>query len=404
MRERPRQLLEHARRARRRASRRGRCGARRRAAPAATIDAQRVRERAVVAGARAICGSASRRFCTSSPSSATRLVPTSGCERRRAPRARAPAARRRPRSCGSRRSTTARATANAAMPLSEQRDAGDDRAASTARSAPDRRGAARDGSVHDAAARRRAGVRASSTDARSPSAGLPCRVARHRRQLERAEELDLVLELDAELLARARGAPRPSARARRRSWRAPAFSMKFAWRGEICAPPIRWPRRPQASSIRPARELVLRVLEDAAERALVRRLRRLPLRLQLGDRRLDLVDRPRRRGAARRARRPGRGRSAECRYASPSSAGVSQPRAVGVDDERPLEHAGEVAAVGARVHPDAAAGRARDRAGELEAAEPGGAGAVQADRVRRAAARDEQLALDRDRGELAARA
>ena len=28
--------------------------------------------------------------------------------------------------------------------------------------------------------------------------------------------------------------------------------MKFAWRGEIWAPPIRWPFSPQASSIRPA--------------------------------------------------------------------------------------------------------------------------------------------------------
>ncbi len=33
---------------------------------------------------------------------------------------------------------------------------------------------------------------------------------------------------------------------------ASAFSMKFAWRGEICAPPIRCPRNPHASSIRPA--------------------------------------------------------------------------------------------------------------------------------------------------------
>ena len=32
----------------------------------------------------------------------------------------------------------------------------------------------------------------------------------------------------------------------------PAFSMKFACIGEICAPPIRCPFSPQASSIRPA--------------------------------------------------------------------------------------------------------------------------------------------------------
>ncbi len=61
----------------------------------------------------------------------------------------------------------------------------------------------------------------------------------------------------------------------------PAFSMKFACLGEIRAPPIAWPFSPHASSIRPGAELVLRVLEDAAERALVRRLRRLALRVQL---------------------------------------------------------------------------------------------------------------------------
>ena len=32
----------------------------------------------------------------------------------------------------------------------------------------------------------------------------------------------------------------------------PAFSMKFACIGEICAPPIRCPLSPHASSIRPA--------------------------------------------------------------------------------------------------------------------------------------------------------
>ena len=32
----------------------------------------------------------------------------------------------------------------------------------------------------------------------------------------------------------------------------PAFSMKFAWTGEIRAPPLRWPFRPHSSSIRPA--------------------------------------------------------------------------------------------------------------------------------------------------------
>src|SRR5439155_19488563 len=41
-------------------------------------------------------------------------------------------------------------------------------------------------------------------------------------------------------------------------------------------------------------ELVLRVLEHTSERALVRRLRRLAARVELGDRRADLVRRTRR--------------------------------------------------------------------------------------------------------------
>ena len=76
--------------------------------------------------------------------------------------------------------------------------------------------------------------------------------------------------------------------------RAPsAFSMKFAWRGEMSAPPMRWPLRPHASIRLPAPRSPLRVLEDAAERALVRRLCRLALREQLGRPRLDRLGRAR---------------------------------------------------------------------------------------------------------------
>src|SRR5439155_870702 len=53
------------------------------------------------------------------------------------------------------------------------------------------------------------------------------------------------------------------------------------------------------------------------------------------------------------------------------------------------------------VHPDAAADRSRDRARELEAAELGVARTVEDDRVRRAAAGADAVALDGDRGELA---
>ena len=131
---------------------------------------------------------------------------------------------------------------------------------------------------------------------------------------------------------------------------------------------------------------MLGVLEDAPEGALVRRLRGLAPRLQLGDRGLDLVRRPRREARTPRARRPRRGASSECRYSRPSSAGVRQLAPSAVDDERALEDLPPVAPVRARVHPDAAADRPRDRAGELEAAEPGGARAVEADRIRGAAA------------------
>ena len=149
----------------------------------------------------------------------------------------------------------------------------------------------------------------------------------------------------------------------------PAFSMKFACFGEICAPPIRWPLRPHASSIRPARELVLRVLEDAAERPPVRRLRRLAPRVQLAHLRLDLGRVARAQAQLGLRRRPGRaaGSSAGTRARAPP--GVSQPVPSAVATSARSSTLREVAAVGAAVHPDAAADRARDRARELEAAE-----------------------------------
>ena len=65
-------------------------------------------------------------------------------------------------------------------------------------------------------------------------------------------EDDLALELDAELLARA--APRldHQREAVGSLVAPPAFSMKFACFGEIIAPPMRWPLRPQRSSSCPA--------------------------------------------------------------------------------------------------------------------------------------------------------
>ena len=70
------------------------------------------------------------------------------------------------------------------------------------------------------------------------------------------------------------------------------------------------------------------------------------------------------------------------------------------DDERALEDRGPVRSVRAGVHPHAAARRARDRAGELEASEARRPGAVEADGVRRAAARPQEIAVDLDRREV----
>ena len=165
------------------------------------------------------------------------------------------------------------------------------------------------------------------------------------------------------------------------------------------APPIRWPFSPHASISAPGPGPVARVLEDAAERPLVGRLRRLALREQLGDLGLDRLG-----GCGSSRKRTwattSPGASPEWRYERSSSSAAERARAPAADDDRVDEHGAPVAPVGAGVHPHAAAGRARDRRGELEAAEPRVARAMQADGVRRAAACDEQLAVDLDRCEL----
>src|SRR5207248_7334803 len=129
------------------------------------------------------------------------------------------------------------------------------------------------------------------------------------------------------------------------------------------------------------------------ERAPVRRQRGLEQRLQRCNFRLDLVLGPRRQAELRAGGHLAMTqlgvavREAELR-------GIDPARALAVDDEHALENRGPVAAVGARVHPDAAADGPGDGAGELEPAEPGRARAVQADRIRGAATCDEALAVD----------
>ena len=118
----------------------------------------------------------------------------------------------------------------------------------------------------------------------------------------------------------------------------PAFSMKFACRGEIerAADPVAL--QPALLDQPPGAELAGRILEDAAERPLVRRLRRLALREQLGDRRLDRLRRARARAGSAPAPRPARARapSGGRTGRAPSAATVRVPSRV--DDDRVDQH------------------------------------------------------------------
>src|SRR5919204_2974926 len=105
-------------------------------------------------------------------------------------------------------------------------------------------------------------------------------------------------------------------------------------------------------------QLVLRVLEDAAEGALVRRLRCLSQRLELRDRGLD-----RSLGSVRQPELGARDHLAMVQ-ARPAVAQAEldwrQPApTVRIDDQRPLQDRGPVTAVGARIHPDPATDRPR---------------------------------------------
>ena len=209
--------------------------------------------------------------------------------------------------------------------------------------------------------------RESSGGCRPPASSPRARRSLQGGQLERAEEAHLVLELDAEALVD----PPPSLRHQREASALvapPAFSMKFACRSEISAPPRRYPFSPHASISRPAPG-PRRVLEDAAERALVRRLGRLPRASSSATVGLDLSGAgaeperaPRRR--PRPARAPNGGRRGRARPAERCA-----PRR-GSTTTASSEHLAPVAAVGAGVHPHAAAGRAGDRRGELDPPSP----------------------------------
>ena len=111
------------------------------------------------------------------------------------------------------------------------------------------------------------------------------------RQLDRAEERDLVLQVDTVLHAGAAArlrherdrVGRPSAAGVLDEVRVPRRDLRPAD-----------PVAPETAGFEHSAggELVIRILEDASEGPLVRRLGCLPPRLHVGDRRLDLLGRP----------------------------------------------------------------------------------------------------------------
>ena len=180
----------------------------------------------------------------------------------------------------------------------------------------------------------------------------------------------------------------------------PAFSMKFACFGEISAPPIRCPLRPHASSIAPAPSSPAGFLNTEPNVrfvvgwvALRRSTRsRTVARISVSSRGSSWYSTAATTWPWSDARVPVR--EAELGGREPA-------RSVGGRDERADHDRAPVASVGAGVHPHSPTRGARDRAGELEASECCGAGSVQADRVRRAAARHERRSLGPRLDELA---
>src|SRR5512141_586285 len=120
----------------------------------------------------------------------------------------------------------------------------------------------------------------------------PAVLPAERRQLERPQEHDLVLELDAVLL---RSAPTGLGHQRNRvrgSCAVGVLDEVRVPRGDLGAADSVSPQ-PARLEHPPRGELVVGILEDAAVRPLVRRLRGLSAGLELADRRSDLIDRPR---------------------------------------------------------------------------------------------------------------
>src|ERR1051326_6495197 len=181
-----------------------------------------------------------------------------------------------------------------------------------------------------------------------------------------AEQLDLVHELDPVLLARAPARLRDE---RERVLGAGAAGVLDEVRvlGRDLRAADAMALEPAGLEHPPRAQVVVRVLEDAPERAPVRRLCFLAPRVQLAHGRLDLLRGPRRQPQLRleddvavsEVRVP---------VGQPQLRRGPPPGAVGGPHEPPLQHLREGSALPPAVHPDAAADRPWDRARELEAA------------------------------------
>src|SRR5215204_532510 len=195
-----------------------------------------------------------------------------------------------------------------------------------------------------------------------------------RRELEAAQQAHFVLELDAELFERP---PAGLGHKRQGLGRAGVTGVLDEVRM-----PGRDLRAADAVTSQPARlehsargELVIRVLEDASEGALVRRLCGLPAGLEVGDFLFDLF-RGLRLEPELGAGDHLAGSERRTPILEPELLACAPLDALRRHDEGPLEDLRPIAPVGAGVHLHPASDRARNRAGELEASQAGRASPV----------------------------
>ena len=276
----------------------------------------------------------------------------------------------------------------------EQREPDDDRAAGRRERARSNERAAARGQHRGAGGRPLGGLPQRDS---SPRRARPLQ----RRQLERPEELHLVLELDTELLAHAParlGHHRDAVGGRRtaRVLDEVRVARRDRARRRSGGPSARTPR---SCARRPARSSGF--LNTLPKVRLFVGCVALRCASSSAALRLDRLRRARLEPERAPARRPGPApapsgdTTARAPRRRPSAAPAASTTTASISTSR------HSTPVGAGVHAHTAAGGARDRGGELEAAEPGRPRAMEADGIRRAAADHERLALDASRSELA---